>query len=1098
MRCAQGGKGFRRAFRHGLSKFPDRQFGLAQCAVIFTVPAEDWNRRLSSPGVKRVPGEIRKTSRARVRRSECGYVRVHSLKETLMFDYPLTWWPFERICRISLAGSRPGVLGVCAEIVQIQLHAVMNNTADQNGKWNERSSAVGSCGRQDNSMFELLFERTADAIWLFDPATGVFVDCNRAAVELMGAASKEELLQARPEDLSPAVQPDGSPSGKKIRQMLGKSKEGGSRFEWEARRLDGRIIPMEVLTTPIPTNGHTLYVVVSRDISERKRAEAVVRESQQLLASVADNISEAIYRSGPDHRLIFVNQAFLRLFGYDSLTELQSTPRDRLYADPPTRMRLLELLASEGAFSHEEVEYVRKDGTRFWGLSSARVIRDSQSGKMSYQVGGVTDITARKQDEAEIRRLNQSLERRIEERTAELSASEARLRTLVDHAPEAIVVFDGETRRFLFGNAHACRLYGVTPEQLSQLTPMDVSPELQLDGRRSEEVARELIGEALRGGTPIYEWVHRQPSGKLVPTEVRLVKLPGENKRLLRASIIDNSERKRREIVQHATFQISEAAHTAHDLPSLFRQIHQIVKGLMAAENFFIALADPGGQTVSFPYSTDEHGFCVGQMPIGKGLTGFVMRTARPVLGRIGGALKPGGTVDMILDTGEKVEAIGCGQEDGVWLGVPLSIEGRPFGVVAVQDYQNPQAYGQEEKLILGFVAGQIALAIERKRADQALRESEEKFRALFEASSQGVMLHDDKQYLEVNPAALRILGYRQADDLIGRHPRDTSPPFQPNGQTSDALATQHIADCMAKGSTRFDWMARSAGGRDIPLEVILTRVEWRGRQLIQAVINDITARKQAEAELLRALAREKELGQLKSNFVSMVSHEFRTPLGVIMSSAEILENYFEELNPVERRDQLKSIQKNTRRMASLMEEVLLLGMVEAGKMDYQPALIPLENFCERLVGELMLTTDRKCPVFLATGDLADEAFGDERLLRHIFSNLLSNALKYSPEGSRVDLEIEREGPDAVCRIRDRGRGIPEQDLEWLFRAFHRGRNVGQVPGSGLGLTIVKRCVELHRGAIQIQSKVGEGTVVTVRLPLFAGVPAPTPELAHA
>jgi len=166
--------------------------------------------------------------------------------------------------------------------------------------------------------------------------------------------------------------------------------------------------------------------------------------------------------------------------------------------------------------------------------------------------------------------------------------------------------------------------------------------------------------------------------------------------------------------------------------------------------------------------------------------------------------------------------------------------------------------------------------------------------------------------------------------------------------------------------------------------------------------------------------------------------------------------------------------------------------------MDYQPALIPLENFCERLVGELMLTTDRKCPVFLATGDLADEAFGDERLLRHIFSNLLSNALKYSPEGSRVDLEIEREGPDAVCRIRDRGRGIPEQDLEWLFRAFHRGRNVGQVPGSGLGLTIVKRCVELHRGAIQIQSKVGEGTVVTVRLPLFAGVPAPTPELAHA
>jgi len=118
----------------------------------------------------------------------------------------------------------------------------MITSADQIGKWTERSSAAGASSGQDNSMFELLFERTADAIWLFDPSAGVFVDCNHAAVELMGAASKEQLLQARPEDLSPARQPDGSPSGEKIQQMLLNSKEGGSRFEWMARRLDGQII----------------------------------------------------------------------------------------------------------------------------------------------------------------------------------------------------------------------------------------------------------------------------------------------------------------------------------------------------------------------------------------------------------------------------------------------------------------------------------------------------------------------------------------------------------------------------------------------------------------------------------------------------------------------------------------------------------------------------------------------------------------------------------------------------------------------------------------------------------------------------------------
>ena len=107
-------------------------------------------------------------------------------------------------------------------------------------------------------------------------------------------------------------------------------------------------------------------------------------------------------------------------------------------------------------------------------------------------------------------------------------------------------------------------------------------------------------------------------------------------------------------------------------------------------------------------------------------------------------------------------------------------------------------------------------------------------------------------------------------------------------------------------------------------------------------------------------------------------------------------------------------------------------------------------------------------------------------MLRHIFSNLLSNAVKYSTTSDAVEFQINREGPDAVCRILDHGLGIPEQDVEWLFSAFHRGRNVGHVPGTGLGLTIVKRCLELHGGQIQVESKLGSGTTVTVRLPLFA------------
>src|SRR5262249_37903095 len=129
----------------------------------------------------------------------------------------------------------------------------------------------------------------------------------------------------------------------------------------------------------------------------------------------------------------------------------------------------------------------------------------------------------------------------------ELSTSEAQLRTLLEHAPEAIVVFDGVTGRFLSGNAHAGRIYGLNASELPQFTPADVSPEFQPNGRRSTELAREYMDEALRGGTPVFEWMHRKTDGQLIPTEVRLVRLPAEGQSLLCATVIDNTERVRRE-----------------------------------------------------------------------------------------------------------------------------------------------------------------------------------------------------------------------------------------------------------------------------------------------------------------------------------------------------------------------------------------------------------------------------------------------------------------------------------------------------------------------------------------------------------------------
>ena len=187
-----------------------------------------------------------------------------------------------------------------------------------------------------------------------------------------------------------------------------------------------------------------------------------------------------------------------------------------------------------------------------------------------------------------------------------------------------------------------------------------------------------------------------------------------------------------------------------------------------------------------------------------------------------------------------------------------------------------------------------------------------------------------------------------------------------------------------------------------------------------------------------------------------------------------------------EREEQLNSITRNTRRMAGMMEDVLVLSRLDAGKLEFQPAVLDLCGFCRRVVDEVLSATSRRCVIELSLDTALPQAKADEGLLGHIFTNLLSNAVKYSEAGESVHFAVARDGRDAVCIVRDHGIGISEADQQQMFNAFHRGSNVGNRPGTGLGLLLVKRCTELHGGHVQVESKVGGGTTVTVRLPVFS------------
>lgn len=317
----------------------------------------------------------------------------------------------------------------------------------------------------------------------------------------------------------------------------------------------------------------------------------------------------------------------------------------------------------------------------------------------------------------------------------------------------------------------------------------------------------------------------------------------------------------------------------------------------------------------------------------------------------------------------------------------------------------------------------------------------------------------------------------------------------QMSGGDVAARARVERDDELGELAGAFNEMAGRVASRDAELRHLNVdlehRVGARTIELTEANRSLAAAREDA----LRLLARERELNELKSNFVSLVSHEFRTPLEIILSSVDNLDRYHDRLMPEKRGQLLHSIRKSVRRMAGMMEEVLVLGRLETDRVTFHRAPLDLSGLCRRLCDEIESATSRRCPIELRMNNPAAWASGDESLLRHIFTNLLVNAVKYSTAGQSVDFSVQREEDSAVFQISDRGCGIPLADQQRIFQAFHRGSNVQQIPGTGLGLLIVHRCVALHGGEIKFESVEGQGTTFTVTLPLFVNLPEPAPEI---
>ncbi|WP_295955618.1 diguanylate cyclase [Rhodoferax sp.] len=532
-------------------------------------------------------------------------------------------------------------------------------------------------------------------------------------------------------------------------------------------------------------------------------------------------------------------------------------------------------------------------------------------------------------------------------------------------------------------------------------------------------------------------------------------------------------EQKKAETLQRVFYRIAERAAADLSFYDFLQTVHGLLGELLYAKNCYVCLYDARKHVLNYPYYVDERDGDVMQcndVPYRKGLSEYVLRTGRPQLIDHARFL-------ALQAAGDITEASGD-LSFSSWLGVPMYIQGVVSGLLVVQGYEPGIGYSASDVDILSFVANHVSSAIERHQALDEVRKSEARYRTVIENVGVGVVVVQDRRMVFANPSLVRIVG----------HPLEflLSSPFTATVHPDDVAPMLDRHERRLRGEdveSFYGIRVVTQQGEERSLELSAVKIEWGKRDATLLFVVDATARVHAEHTQRQTLHKQSELNDMKSRFISLASHEFRTPLAIILSSDELLKYYGDRLPESEKAEVIHTIEGGVQRMMRMLDRVLLLGKAEAQMLEFQPQPLDLAGLCHSLVEDARIQQpEARCAWLTDFAEMPASGVFDEKLLRHIFGNLLSNAIKYSPHGGTVGFRVFPADGGLVFEVSDQGIGIPEGDLAHLFEPFHRASNVGDIQGTGLGLSIVKNAVDLHGGSIQVRSLAPQGTCFSVRI----------------
>jgi len=402
---------------------------------------------------------------------------------------------------------------------------------------------------------------------------------------------------------------------------------------------------------------------------------------------------------------------------------------------------------------------------------------------------------------------------------------------------------------------------------------------------------------------------------------------------------------------------------------------------------------------------------------------------------------------------------------------------------------------------------------------------------SLFENATEGIILTNSTgQIIMLNPAAQRMFGYK-SEELVDRPVEVLIPDRYKFHHKELREGFYHHPQNRVMGHGR-DLNAKRKDGSDMPVEVSLSFYKRQGELFVIAFIVDITERKkiennvlrqqkelekmtndmrklntqleakveertiilkealqkleQSQEELSEALDKEKQLSEIKSRFVSMASHEFRTPLSTVLSSASLLQKYTDSEDQDKRNRHIGKIKSSVKHLNDILEDFLSLGKLDEGKVAATTSEFNLKELIDETVDEMKGLVKKNQDIGIEYNGI-ESIISDKKLVKNILINLLSNATKFSPEEKPVEIKCNVQSEKVTISVADQGIGIPKEDQDHLFSSFFRGANVTNIQGTGLGLHIVKRYIDLLGGDVHLQSELNKGTKVTFQIPIHNG-----------